>query len=274
MRSIVVRALVTSLLAGACTAEGSGSPAPSGSSPSNGPANEITIFAAASLTSALKDAKVAYAVASPGTTLVITADSSAALATQIEQGAPADVFLSADTTNPQRLVDGGFAEGTGVVFARNELTIVVPSDNPSGIQLWPDLARDGLRIIAAGEEVPITTYAMQLVTNLAARPDAPAGFAAAYAANVVSREENVRALIAKVELGEGDAGIVYITDAAASTKVQTIALPDDANVTATYVGVVVKASDQVPAAQAFLDWLAGPDGQEILARFGFLPPPS
>ena len=251
---------------------GSGSGSLSGSPPPGG-GTRITIFAAASLSSALNEAKVAYEAANPGVILVISPDSSAALATQIEQGAPADVFLSADTTNPQKLVDGGFTEGAAVVFGGNELTIVVPSDNPAGIEEWQGIAGNGLKVIAAGEEVPITKYATQLVTNLAARPDAPPDFADSYAANVVSREENVKALIAKIELGEGDAGIVYATDAAASTKVRTIDVPDDANVPATYAGVVVKASDQIPAAQAFLDWFAGPDGQEILAGFGFLAPP-
>ena len=141
---------------------GSGSGSLSGSPPPGG-GTRITIFAAASLSSALNEAKVAYEAANPGVILVISPDSSAALATQIEQGAPADVFLSADTTNPQKLVDGGFTEGAAVVFAGNELTIVVPSDNPAGIEEWQDLAGNGLKVIAAGEEVPITKYATQLV---------------------------------------------------------------------------------------------------------------
>jgi molybdate transport system substrate-binding protein len=95
---------------------------------------------------------------------------------------------------------------------------------------------------------------------------------AQYTANIVTREDNVAAVVAKIELGEGDAGIVYVTDAKTSTKVMTIAVPDAANVPATYGGVVVKASPNVAAAQAFLAWLAGPDGQAILASFGFLPP--
>ena len=131
-----------------------------------------------------------------------------------------------------------------------------------------------MKIIAAGDEVPITKYATQLVDNLAKEPGYPADFAAAYAANIVSREDNVKAVVAKIELGEGDAGIVYVTDAGASTKVATVAVPDSANVLATYAGVVVKASPNPTAAQAFLAWFAGPDGQAILADFGFLPPPS
>jgi molybdate transport system substrate-binding protein len=239
---------------------------------SPGSATELAVFAAASLKGTLDDAKAAYQAGHPGTTITLSTDSSAALATQIEQGAPADLFLSADTTNPQKLVDGGFAVAPPVVFAANELTIIVPSDNPAGIASPADLGKPGVKVIAAGDEVPITTYATQLVANLAAEPGYPADFAAAYAANVVSKEDNVKAVIAKIELGEGDAGIVYVTDAAASTKVATIDVPDGANVPASYAGVVVKVSSRQEAARAFLDWLAGAEGRAILGRFGFLPP--
>lgn len=111
-----------------------------------------------------------------------------------------------------------------------------------------------------------------MVKNLAAQPGYPAGFVAAYDANVVSKEDNVKAVVAKVELGEGDAAVVYATDAKASTRVKTAEIPAAANVPATYAGVVVKASAHVEAAHAFLKWLAGPDGQAVLATFGFLPP--
>jgi molybdate transport system substrate-binding protein len=232
---------------------------------------ELTVFGAASLTGALEEAKATYEAANPGTTVTVSTDSSAALATQIEQGAPADVFLSADTINPKKLVDGGLADGEAVAFAGNELTVIVPTDNPAGIDTPADLATPGVKIIAAGDEVPITRYATQLVDNLAREPGYPAGFAAAYAANVASKEDNVKAVVAKVELGEGDAGIVYATDAADSDKVATVDVPPTANVPATFAGVVVKASPHVDAAHAFLTWFAGPDGQAILSTLGFLP---
>jgi len=237
-------------------------------------ADELTIYGAASLKGALDKAKVAYEAAHPGTKLTISTDSSAALETQIEQGAPADVFLSADTTNPKKLVDQGLAAGAAVPFADNELTLVVPTSNPGGIASPKDLAKPGIKVIAAGDSVPITKYATQLVENLAKESGYPDNFAAAYARNIASREDNVKALVAKIELGEGDAGIVYVTDAKASTKVKTVDVPDAANVPATYDGVVVKASRNPVAAQAFLEWFAGPDGQAILSDLGFLPPPS
>lgn len=235
---------------------------------------KLTVFCAASLKAALEAVTSAYEAANPGTTITVSTDSSAALETQIEQGAPADVFLSADRTNPQKLVDGGFASGEPVNFAGNTLTIIVPADNPAGIGTPADLATEGLRIIAAGDEVPITTYAAQLVGNIAAEPGAPADFAAAYAANVVSKEDSVSGVVSKVELGEGDAGIVYVTDATAAEGVEAIAVPDAVNVLATYAGVVVGASSNQEAAAAFLRWLAGPDGQAILSEFGFQRPPA
>jgi molybdate transport system substrate-binding protein len=127
-------------------------------------------------------------------------------------------------------------------------------------------------VIAAGDTVPITKYATQLVAKLAKQTGYPSDFVVKYAANVVSKEDNVAAVIAEIELGEGDAAIVYVTDAKASAKVSTIPVPDGSNVPATYAGVVVKASTKGTAAQAFLTWFAGPDGQANLASFGFLPP--
>jgi molybdate transport system substrate-binding protein len=253
-------------------------PAPTGGRPTTGQPNaaapvELTVYGAASLKGALEQAKAAYEAANPGTTLTLSTDSSSALETQIEQGAPADVFLSADTTNPKKLVDAGLADGAPVAFAGNALTVIVPAANPAGITSPADLAKAGVRVIAAGDEVPITKYATQLVDNLAKEAGYPAGFAAAYAANIASKEDNVKAVVAKIELGEGDAGIVYVTDANASTKVATIDVPPTANIPATYDGVVVKGSTKAAAGKAFLAWFAGPEGQAILGELGFLPPP-
>jgi len=232
----------------------------------------LTIYGAASLNGVLDKVTAAYETANPVTTLTISTDSSATLETQIEQGAPADVFLSADTTNPKKLVDKGLAAGAAVTFAGNKLTIIVPTANPASIASPKDLAKTGVKVIAAGDAVPITKYTTQLVASLAKEAGYPADFAARYAANIASKEDNVKAVGAKIELGEGDAGIVYVTDAKASTNVTTVDVPDAANVPATYSGVVVKASRNAAAAQAFLTWFAGPDGQAILSTFGFLPP--
>ena len=126
--------------------------------------------------------------------------------------------------------------------------------------------------MAAGEAVPITRYAEEAIDNLAALPGYPPAYAEAVAANIVSREDNVRAALAKVELGEADAAIVYATDIRASTAARAVEIPPEANVVATYGAVVIKASSRSDAAAAFVAWLAGPEGVAILGRFGFLPP--
>jgi len=271
-------AWLATLLACVCACAPAGGPstassAPAGASSAQAGAPNLTIYGAASLKSAIDQAKTAWETGHPGSKLTIATDSSAALETQIEQGAPADVFLSADTTNPKKLVDKGLAAAPVTSFAGNQLTVIVPSANPAGIETPADLARPGIKVIAAGDAVPITKYAGQLVANLARQSGYPADFVAAYSANIASKEDNVKAVVAKIELGEGDAGIVYVTDAKASTKVATIDVPAGANVPAAYAGVVVKASPNPAAAEAFLDWFAGPDGRAILASFGFLPPP-
>ena len=270
MRRSVRSLVVLPLLLGACGGGATGTQAP-GASPPAEPVG-LTVLAAASLRNALERVAAGYEATQDAAILTIATDSSAALEAQIEQGAPADVFLSADVANPQKLVDAGLVAGPAVAFASNELAVIVPAGNPAGIETPADLARPGVRIIAATDAVPITRYAHQLTEHLALEPGYPAGFAVACAANVVSREANVSAIVAKIELGEGDAAIVYATDAHASAKVSTVEVPAAANVRATYAGVALRGSPNRAAASGFLAWLAGPDGQAILGTFGFLPP--
>jgi molybdate transport system substrate-binding protein len=243
-----------------------------GSARDRGDAVDLEVYAAASLRQAMEAVETAYEAANPAVTVTVSTDSSSALATKIEQGAPADVFLSADTANPQRLVDGGLASGEVTPFAGNALAIIVPADNPAAIRTPADLAREGIKIVAAGDNVPITAYATRLVANLAGESGYPPHFAAGYAANVVSEEDNVSGIVTKVELGEGDAGIVYVTDAAGSEAVSTVPIPASANVPVAYGGVVVGTSPDQEAAAAFLRWLAGAEGQAVFAKLGFLPP--
>lgn len=233
---------------------------------------DLVIFGAASLKNVLGQVESAYEIGHPGIDLVMSTDSSTTLRTQIELGAPADIFLSADTTNPQALADAGLIYAEPVPFARNRLAIIVPIANSAGITDPADLARRGLKIIAAGDSVPITAYATEAVQALGALSGYPAGFAEAYAANVVSREDNVGAVVAKIELREGDAAIVYATDALASDVVATIPIPEAANPTATYAGVVTSTSTHRDEATAFVAWLVGQAGRAIFAGAGFLPP--
>jgi molybdate transport system substrate-binding protein len=247
-------------------------PAACGGAAASRAAVELTVFGAASLRDALNAAGDAYRADNPGVSLTFSFDASSALRTQIEQGAPADVLASADTANPEALVYGRLAVGPVVQFARNGLTIVVPSGNPAGIGDPSDLARPGVRIVGAGEAVPITKYVDTCLEKLGALSGYPAGYAAGVAANVVSREDNVRAALAKVELGEADAAFVYVTDAAASDAVEEVAIPAAANVAAVYGAVAISGSRHPVEAAAFVAWLAGPRGAAVLATFGFVGP--
>jgi molybdate transport system substrate-binding protein len=252
-----IGALASAVLLAACSA----SP-PVGSS-----STSLTVFAAASLRDAFEEIATTYE-ARTGVAIALSFDASSALRTQIVQGAPADLFASADRTNPQQLADQGLTDGEPTIFAANGLAIVAPADG-SGIESWQELGEPGTRVVAAGEDVPITAYASELVDGLSTLPDAPAGFPDAYEENVVSREDNVRAVLAKVEVGEGDGAIVYETDAASSNDVTTIDYPPATKVIAEYAFVVLRGSG--PATEAFADWLIGPDGQAVLERFGFRP---
>jgi molybdate transport system substrate-binding protein len=229
----------------------------------------LTVLGASSLKTALDQVKAQYEAAHTGTTLTISTGASSALKTQIDQGVAADLFLSADATNPQALADAGHTDGGPEPFASNVLAIIVPDGNPAGIASPADLARPGLRIVGAGDDVPITKYANQAVDKMAALPGYPSGFVEAYHANIVSREENVGAVTSKIDLGEGDAAIVYVTDAKTG-GLQTIDIPPEVNVLASYNGVVLKKSANTAAARTLFDWIKGSAGQKILTDLGFL----
>ncbi|MCY7417376.1 MAG: molybdate ABC transporter substrate-binding protein [Chloroflexi bacterium] len=232
---------------------------------------DLTVFAAASLNKPFSVMGQSWAAQNPGSELTFSFDASSALRAQIEEGAPVDVFASADIKNPQALIDECLAPAPMFVFATNHLVIVVPAANPAGIASAADLGTTGVRIVAAGDEVPITKYAEQLISNIAAQAGAPAGYADAVHANIVSREDNVSAVLAKVALGEGDAGIVYVSDATGADGVTAIQVPDDVNVLATYGAVEIATTSTPDTSAAFLFYLMGAEGQAILATYGFLP---
>lgn len=259
-RALVGTLIVAAGLAGGACAPGGGSPEPA----------SLTVFAAASLRDVLAGAAARHEAAS-GVPITTAFDSTAALRVQIEQGAPADVLAAADMTNPQRLVDAGLAGGPVTAFAGNRVVMITPADNPAAIAGPVDLAAPWVRIVAAGQGVPITAYAEEAIDRLAAIEGYPPDYARRLDANLVSREDNVRAVLAKVELGEADAALVYATDAGESDAVLTFELPDAAQVRVEYGAVVTAASTDAEAARGFVGWLAGPDGQMLLVDHGFVP---
>jgi molybdate transport system substrate-binding protein len=185
---------------------------------------------------------------------------SQALATQIQQGAPADVFASADIPNMDKVKD---LVGTPQNFASNLLAIVVEKGNPKGVRTLDDLAGPDLKVVLAAEEVPAGKYAKQVLDK------------AGVSVQPVSQEDNVKAVVTKVSLGEADAGIVYVTDVTAGgDKVEGVDIPEAQNVTATYPIATVKASKDQEGASAFMDLVLSAEGQQVLKEYGFLPPPT
>lgn len=221
----------------------------------------LSVSAAASLTDSFKALGASFHNVNPGVTVQLNFAGSPTLVTQIEQGAPADVFASADTTNMDKLRTDGFAAGTPKVFAHNALEIVVGPGNPKGIHALADLARSGVIYISAGPTVPAGKYAAQALAKAGVK------------VTPKSLETDVKAVVSKVELGEADAGIVYTTDVkAAGAKVDGVPIPDSQNVVASYPIAVVKGSKSAAAAQAFVDYVASPAGLATLESFGFLAP--
>jgi molybdate transport system substrate-binding protein len=252
---------LAALLAGAALAlAGCGGSDAGGGSGAAGPGEELTVFAAASLTAAFTELGERYSAANGGAEVTFNFAGSQALATQIRQGAPADVFASADLPNMDKVED---LVGTPRGFASNRLAIVVERGNPRGVTGLDDLADPDLKVVLAAEEVPAGEYAKQVLDR------------AGVGVTPVSREDNVKAVVTKVSLGEADAGIVYVTDVTAGgDRVEGVDLSADQNVTATYPIASVKASKAPERAQAFVDLVRSAEGQQVLEDHGFLPPPT
>ncbi|HTS73096.1 MAG TPA: molybdate ABC transporter substrate-binding protein [Gaiellaceae bacterium] len=215
--------------------------------------SSVTVYAAASLTDAFP--KIA-----PGAKYSFAGSNT--LAAQIRQGAPADVFASANMSLPQGLHKDGFCSKP-VVFTRNTLIVIVPKSNPADIHTVYDLATPGVKVVVAAPNVPVGAYTRQVLKNMNLT---------SVLKNVVSNETDVREVLSKIALGEGDAGFVYSTDArTVPGKVKTIRIPAWAQPKVQYGICVVSASSHKAAAHAFVSKVLGPKGQKILRHYGFLP---
>ncbi len=229
----------------------------------------VQVFAASSLTEAFEDLARRFEALHPDIDVVLTFAGSQTLRLQIEQGARADVFASADERHLRALVDlGDVAEADP--FARNELVVIVPLDNPAELETFADLAR-ARRIVLGTERAPIGAATRAVLAAAAERLGEP--FAAMVREHVVSEESNVRLVRAKVELGEADAAIVYRTDALASNAVRTIPIPDEVNVSTLYVIGRVERSPVAAAADLFIAFVGSPEGRMLLQGRGFVVAP-
>ncbi len=235
-----------------------------GSSPGSGAASpsalsgNISVFAAASLTDSFNALGRAFQQKNSGVTMKFNYAGTPTLVTQIEQGAQADVFASADTTNMDKLKADGFTSGTPTVFAHNQLEIVVAPGNPNCNTSLADLPRPGVIYISEGPTVPAGKYSLQALQK------------AGVTVTPKSLETDVKSVISKIELGEADAGIVYTTDVrAAGSKVTGVPISDQYNVVATYPIVSVKGTPVRSVADAFIGFVVSASGQSMLGSFGF-----
>lgn len=233
---------------------------------------DLTVFAAASLTDAFNEIGAEFRKANPGVTPKFNFASSSALRTQLEQGAKADTFASADQIQMDQAKQGGVIEGSDQIFAKNKLVVIFPANNPAGITSVQDLAKPGVKFVLTDKAVPIGAYARTALEKLAADPQYGADFDDKVLANLRSEEANVRAVVTKVQLGEADAGIVYASDVtpSVSNDVKSILIPDAFNVIAAYPIAVVKGASNANGARAFIEFVRGPKGQEILKKNGFI----
>jgi molybdate transport system substrate-binding protein len=222
---------------------------------------DITVFAAASLTAAFTEVGQAFTAKYPDAKATFSFDASSALVTQITQGAPADVFASADEANMKKLTDASVNGSDPVIFATNLLEIIVAPGNPKGIKGVADLANPDLKVALCAPEVPCGAYAKQILD------------AAKVTVTPATLEQNVKGVVTKVTSREADAGIVYTTDVkAAGDKAFGVEIPEDINVVAKYPIASVKASKNPDTDAAFIDFVLSGDGQAILAKYGFKAP--
>ncbi|MEV0268291.1 molybdate ABC transporter substrate-binding protein [Hamadaea sp. NPDC050747] len=258
------RALVATLAAAlaltACSG-GSGDAGTSASSGTPGVTGEVTVFAAASLTESFRRIGKDFETAYPGVKVTFNFAGSSALGTQITQGAPADLFAAASPATMKTVTDAGLAEGEPVTFVRNQLVIAVAKGNPKGITGLAGLTQPGLKVALCAEQVPCGAAAKKALA------------AASVQLTPVTLEQDVKAALQKVKLGEVDAALVYRTDAQAATAdVAAVEFPESATAVNDYPIAVVKNAPNKTAAQKLLEWIRSDKGMAVLTQAGFQTP--
>jgi molybdate transport system substrate-binding protein len=249
-------ALSVSLIAGCGSGANSPSSAPSPTTAEQG--GHLVVFAAASLKSTFTAIGEQFKTDNPGTSVEFSFAGSSDLVTQLTQGAPADVFASADTRNMDKAAAAGLLDGAPVDFASNTLTIVAAPGNPKNITSFQDLAKPGVSVVICAPPVPCggATKKVEEATGVTLSP--------------VSEESSVTDVLNKVTTGQADAGVVYVTDAAgAGDKVTEVAFPESSQAVNTYPFAVLKQSKDVELAHKFVDAVTGEAGQKELAKAGF-----
>lgn len=229
---------------------------------------ELTVFAASSLTDAFEVLGEEFERQNPGAEIRFNFAGSSALLSQLEQGAPADVFASADEDKMEDATESGAVSGARV-FARNSPVMIVPGSNPTGVRTLEDLAEPDLDLVLAQEGVPIAGYSEEILTKAEARYGA--GFEDRVMENVVSREADVRAAANRVALGEADATFVYASDVTPGIRdrVEVIEVPEGINVVATYPIAVAEDAPNPELAREWVELVLGEEGQRTMEEWGF-----
>lgn len=269
---LIAISLLLAALLSACAGGTTTSTSPTATSSAANTPVTLNVFAAASLTESFKEIGTSYHATHPNVTLKFNFAGSQILEQQIANGANADIFASADQTNMQKAASANLVK-TSQVFARNKIVVIVPASNPAHINTLKDLSKKGVKLVMAASTVPVGKYGLQVLDKLSASPDYGSGYKSAVLANVVSQEDNVKAVVQKVQLNEADAGIVYLTDVTPSitSKVHEITIPDTFNVIATYPIAVTSGSKESSAAQDVIQYILSSDGQAILQKNHFIP---
>lgn len=233
--------------------------------------SNLTVFAAASLTDAFTEMGQVFESQSQGVTVVFSFGSSSELAAQLAEGAEADLFASANQRQMEKVVQSPGVAADPVDFLTNSLVVIVPADNPAGIETLKDLAQEGIRFVLALPDVPVRGFTEEMLDKATADSAYGADFKTAVLANLVSEETNVRQVVAKIALGEADVAVVYKSDVTPDMveQVQVVEVPSDVNVTAVYPIVVLNDAPNPQTAQAFVDFVLSDAGQAILAKWGF-----
>lgn len=272
--SLAVLAVSGLALAGliGCGASGEEQEGGSGGGESEG-GSTLTVFAASSLTDAFGELAKAFEEENPGTEVRTSFESSSTLLTQIQHGAPADVFASAAEEEMNTAVDNGLVAGEPEVFARNREVVMVPKDNPADIESMRDIADPGVKLVLAEEGVPAADYAEEILSK--ADAEYGSSFKRDVLSNVVSREADVRASVNRVALGDADATFGYASDYTPDIRdrVEVIEIPENLNIIATYPIAALEETENPELAREWVDLVVSDEGQRVLEKWGFEPAP-
>lgn len=235
--------------------------------------DELVVFCAASLTGAFGEIGEIYEN-DTGVDVILNFDGTQALRTQVEQGAIADVFVSANEKHMDALMAEGFMDNDTVsIFTENRMVVIVPADNPADIQSLSDLAEPGVMIITGVKDAPFGSYTLQVLDKLANDSTYGPEYREAVMSNVISQETSVSNLVSKIALGEADAGFAYQSDISPelSEQVSKVEIPDQYNVVAEYPLGVLMEAENPDEASSFIEFVVSPEGRAVLEKYGFMP---